>query len=320
MRNVSKFLAASGLVMISLGLTACQNVGAPAAPQKAPEVVLQEAMNKLADVTSYSYDVNLVGNLKGPAGEKPEAVAFNVSLDGGIEMKDPKDPKLNIDVKGDMTADADGGTGEVAFKLNKDAIFLNLMSLTGKGSVTIPDALKTQYVGKWWTMPLPPAALDELAKAAPGGNAANMTDDHKKMKALVENTKFFKNVQYVGDEKVGNENSMHYTGVLDKDAFMSFITQASELQGNKMTDADQKDLKDSMDYIDLSAYTYVGKDSGVLNKLKGTLTLKENTTKPSPTGTVTFDATLSNLNQPVTVDAPKDAQPIPAEALSSLPL
>lgn len=320
MRKVSKILAASGLVIVSLGMTACQNIGAPAVPQKAPEVVLQEAMNKLADVTSYSYDVNLVGDLKGPQGQTPAAVAFNLGLKGGVEMKDPKDPKLNLDLKGTMSADADGGSGEVALKLNKDAIFLDLMTLDGKGSVTIPDSLKTQYVGKWWTMPLPPAALAELAKAAPGADAANMTDAQKKMKALVEATKFFKNVQFVDSASVAGEDSYHYTAELDKDAFMAFVTKASELQGIAMADTDQKDLKASLDSIDLSGDIYVGKTSGVMNKMKGTLTIKANAAKPSPTGTVTFDVTLSDLDKAVTIEVPKDAQPIPADALSALPL
>lgn len=320
MRNVSKILVVSGLVIVSLGMTGCQNVGAPAAPQKAPEVVLQEGMNKLADVTSYGFNVDLVGDLKGPEGAPPAVVNFNVSLKGGVEMKDPKDPKLNLNIKGTMNADADGGSGELGFKLNKEAIFLNLMSLDGKGSVTIPEELKKQYIGKWWTMPLPPAALDEFAKAAPGGDAANMTEDQKKMKALVEETKFFKNVKFVGSENVAGEDSFHYTGELDSVAFMTFVKKAAEMQGSTMSEADQTELKDSMSYIDVMGDMYVGKTSGVLNRMKGTLTFKPNATKPSPNGKVTFDATLSDLNKPVTVDAPKDAQPIPPEALGALPL
>lgn len=317
MRKVSKILAASGLVIVSLGMFGCQ----PAVPQKAPEVVLQEGMNKLAAATSYGYDVSLVGDLKGPAGQTPAAVSFNVALKGGVDMKDSKDPKLNLDLKGTMNADADGGNGEIALKLNKDAIFLNLMSLEGKGAVTIPEQLKTQYVAKWWTMPLPPAALAELAKAAPGGDAATMTEDQKKMKALVDSTKFFKNVQFVGSENVAGEDSFHYTAELDKDALMAFIKQAAVLQGSAaMSDTDQKDMQASLDLIDVSGDMYVGKTSGVLNRAKGTLTIKSSAAKPSASGTITFDATASDLNKPVTVDAPKDAQPIPPEALSALPL
>src|SRR6187399_1929709 len=114
MSKVTKFLAASALVVVSLGVAGCQNMGAPAAvpPAAAPEVVLQDGMKKLADITSYGYDVNLVGDLKGPAGETPQVVKFDLNLNGDVEMKDPMDPKLNLNVKGSMNADADGGSGE----------------------------------------------------------------------------------------------------------------------------------------------------------------------------------------------------------------
>jgi hypothetical protein len=316
MRKVSKIFAASGLVIVSIGMFGCQ----AAIPQKAPEAVLQEGINKLADVTSYGYDVNLIGDLKAPQGETPAAINFNFGLKGGVDMKDLKDPKLNLDLKGTFNADANGADGEIALKLNKDAIFLNLMSLVGKGSITVPEELKTQYVAKWWTMPLPPAALAELAKAAPGGDAANMTDAQKKMKALVEETKFFKNAQFVDSVAVGGEDSFHYTAELDKDALETFVAKASELQGTAMSDADKQSMKDSLADLDLSGDIYIGKTSGAMNRMKGTLTLKPNAAKPSPTGTVTFDATLSDLNKPVTIDAPKDAQPIPPEALGALPL
>ncbi len=323
MRKVSKFLAVSGLVIVSLGMSGCQTVSAPvvpAVPEKAPEVVLQEGINKLASVTSYGYDVTLDGKLNGPEGQAPAVVSFNVGLKGGVDMKDSKDPRFNLDVKGTMDADADGGSGTFGLKLNKESIFLNLMTLEGKGSVIIPDNLKSQYIGKWWSMPLPPAALAELAKAAPGGDAATMTDAQKQMKALVESTKFFKTVAYVDSVKVAGEDSFHYTAVLDKDAFVAFVVKASELQGTVMSDAEQKDLKDSLANIDLSGDMYVGKSSGAMNRMRGTLTFKPTADKSSPSGTVTFDATVSELNKPVVVVAPQNAQAIPKEALSALPL
>jgi hypothetical protein len=223
-------------------------------------------------------------------------------------------------MKGNMMADQDGGSGEVLFKMNKDAIYLNLSSLEGKGSITIPEEMKTQLLAKWWTMPIPPEALEELAKTVPQGDTANMTEEQKKMKALIESTKFFKNVAYVGTEKVAGEDSAHYTASLDKDSFADFTVKAAEIQGQTVSDAEKTEMKKAMENFDFSGDFYVGKTSGVINKVKGVLTIKENADKSSPSGTVTLEGVISNLNKPVTVDVPADAQPIPAEALSSLPL
>lgn len=320
MRKFTKTLAASGLVVVSLGMAGCQNLTAPAAPQKAPEVVLQEGMSKLADVTSYGYDLGLKGDLTGPAGQPPEKVTFDLKLKGNVDAKDPKDPKFNLKLSGNMMADADGGSGELDFRLNKDALFINLMKLDGQGAVTIPDEMKAQLVGKWWTLPIPPEALEEMAKSMPQGGDENLTEEQKKMKALVEETKFFKNVEYKGMESVGGEQSYHYTGILDEDAFMAFVAKAAEMQGQAMTESDQAEMKEAMGFVDFSGDMYVGQNSGVLNKVKGTLTFTQDAEKSTPSGTMTVEFMVSDLNKPVTVEVPADAEPIPMEALGSLPL
>lgn len=320
MRKFSKTLAASGLVVLSLGMTGCQNLGAPAAPQKAPEVVLQEGMAKLADVTSYGYDLGLKGDLTGPAGQPPEKVNFDLKLKGNVDAKDPKDPRFNLSLSGSMMADADGGSGELSFRLNKDALFINLMKLDGKGSVTIPEEMKEQLIGKWWTLPIPPEALEEMAKSMPQGGSENLTEEQKKMKELVDQTKFFKNVEYKGMESVGGEQSYHYTGMLDEDAFMAFVAKAAEMQGQPMSEGDQAEMKEAMQYVDFSGDMYVGQNSGVLNKVKGNLTFTQDAEKSTPSGTITIEFMVSDLNKPVTVEVPADAQPIPMEALGGLPL
>ncbi|MCC6643590.1 hypothetical protein IT411_02470 [Candidatus Peregrinibacteria bacterium] len=319
MSNKLKVLASSGLLVLTMGLAGCQNVMAPAeAPQKAPEVMLQEGLTKLSNTTSYSYNVDMVGDLKGPEGEKPELVKFNMNMNGGVEAKDPKDPKLNLNVKGEMSADADGGTGELAFRMNKDAIFLNLMSLEGKGSVAIPEEMKAQFINKWWTMPIPPEALEQLSMSMASGSEANMTEEQKQMKKLVEETKFFKNVEYKGMESVNGEQSYHYTGMLDEAAFSEFVAKASEMQGQTVSETEKADMMKAFEFMDFSGDFYVGKDSGALNKGKGTITFKQNEDKSSPSGTVTVEFVISNINKPVTVEVPADAQPIPMEALGGL--
>lgn len=316
MSKFSKMLAASGILVVALGLTGCQN----AAPQKAPEVALQEGISKLSGITSYGFNLGVKGDLNGPEGKTPAKVNLDLAFTGGIDMKDAKDPKFNLDAKGSMMADADGGNGEVGFRLNKEAIFANLMSLEGKGAVVIPDEMKAQLVGKWWTMPIPPAALDEMAKSLPSGGDANLTDDQKQMKALVEQTQFFKNVKFVGMESVGGEQSAHYSAELDKDAFMTFIGKVSDIQKQPMDDAAKAEMKSSLDSIDFSGDMYVGQTSGALNEVKGNLVFKPKADNSSPSGTVMLSLMLSDLNKPVVVEAPKDAQPIPPEALGSLGL
>lgn len=317
MSNVSKVMAATGLIVLSFGLAGCQQGAAPA---KAPEVVLQEGMAKLMEVSSNSYNVKVQGDLKGPQGETPEKLTFNFTASGSMEAKDAKDPKFNLNLKGDMMADLDGGSGEASFRMNKDAVYLSLMSLDGKGQVTIPEEMKAEFVGKWWTMPIPPEALDELAKSMPSSDTANMTAEQKEMKALLESTKFFKDVTYKGMESVGGEQSYHYTGALDKVALTEFVGKAAELQGETVSADELAEMKTSLETFDFTGDFYVGQTSGVLNKIKGNLVLKASADGSSPSGTIALELMASDFNKPVTVQVPADAQPIPLEALGALPL
>ncbi len=320
MRNVTKFLAVTGLLAMSIALAGCQDVGAPAAPKKAPEAVLQEGLIKLSALTSYTYNVNLTGDLKGPVNEPPEKVTFDVKATGGIDTKDSLDPKLNLTLKGSMMADQDGADASLAFRMNKEALFLNLDNVTGKGAIAIPEEMKAQFVGKWWTLPIPPEALTEMSKSMPQGDAATMTEDQKKMKSLIEETKFFKNVAFVDNQSVSGETAYHYTGALDKDAFATFIVKASELQGQTISEEEKTSMKASLEGFDFTGDFYVGQTSGTLIKVKGQLTIKENAEKSSPSGTVTLEGSVADLNKPVTVEVPADAQPFPTEALGALPL
>jgi hypothetical protein len=172
------------------------------------------------------------------------------------------------------------------------------------------------YVGKWWSIPVPPTALDELSKSLPAAGEQNLTPEQKQIKDLIQTTKFFKDVKYVDDQQVGTESSAHYTAALDKDAFVAFVEKAAEIQGQKMTDTEKTDLVNGLNMVDFNGDMYIGKTSGSLNRVKGTLTIKQNAQTPAPTGTVSLDLSVTDLNKPVTVEVPKDAQPLPQDLLS----
>lgn len=319
MRKFPKILVASGLLTLSVALAGCQNA-APGQQGGSPEAALQQGISKLADVTSYTYAAKVKADLTGPAGEAPQKIAFNLNLDGNVEVKDSTDPRFNLKMSGNMMADSDGGSADLEFRLNKEAMFVNLLKLEGQGAVTIPAEMKAQLIGKWWTLPIPPEALQEMAKSLPQGGQANLTEEQKKVKVLVEQTKFFKNVEFKGTENVGGEMSNHYTAVFDKDAFMGFVVKMAELQNQPMSEADQSQMKAGMANMEFNGHVYVGQNSGVLNKVKGDLTFKDASNANSPSGTVAMELMLSDLNKPVAVEVPAGAQPVPLEALGGFGL
>ena len=93
-----KFSFAGGVIALTAALvfSGCQQA---AQPQKAPEEVVKDGIKKLTEVTSHQFEFELKGDLTGPQGEKPEKVKFTVMLGGGADMKDNKDPKINLNPK-----------------------------------------------------------------------------------------------------------------------------------------------------------------------------------------------------------------------------
>lgn len=323
---MTKASAVGGLLVVSMALYGCQGVGGPAAPSqeapaKAAEEVVQDGIAKLSDVKAYTFDLDVNGDLKAPAGATPpESVKFNLGFSGGLDVISATDPKMNLKIDGSFDADADGATAAAEIKMNKDAIFLNLMSLEGRGSVAVPQEIMDQYAAKWWKLPIPPEALEEFAKNLPQGGDENLTPEQKEMKELVKNTKFFKDIKFEGVEKISGEDSYKYSAVLDETAFADFVVKSSEMQGTTMSEAEITDLKKGFEYFDFGGQIYVGKDSGVMNKMVGTLTFVENAELNNPSGKVNVEMTVGNLNKAITVDAPAEAEEIPMEALMGLPL
>jgi hypothetical protein len=305
-----KFFAGALVTVGALALfSGCQQA-APATPAKPPEEVIKEGMTKLTDVTSYAYEVALNADVKDPT---TGAVKFDVTLGGAMDVKDKKDPKITLKMDGSGSDDkGEGGSGSFEVRLNKDAVFFNLMKLELKGSQAeaIPAEVK-EMMSKWWKITLPPGALDEVSASLPQGSMEEMTPEQKEMKKAFEDAKIFTNPTLVGTESVKGENSYHYTVTVDKKALAAFVAKAATMQGETMSEGDLKEMEAGLAQLDVKADVWVGQTSGVMNQMSGTMNLKADAS--GATGVIGFRLTLSDINKPVTVTAPADATEFPVE-------
>jgi len=290
--------------------------GCQQAPQKTPEQALNDGMKNLTAVTSHQYAITFNGDLNGPQGQKPAKVTFNVALSGSADIKDMQDPKFNLKIDGTGNADDQGASASAEIRMNKDDVFFTLSKLDLKGAAQpIPKEFMDMYLAKWWKIAIPPEALKEFEANLPEyGSQEAMTPAQQKIKDLVNNTQFFKNVKYVGAESVKDVPSFHYTADLDKDAFMAFALQAAQDQGKTIADSDKKDMQDAMQKIDFTGNVWVTQDTGILNQVTGDIKFIS-TVPTDPTGTVSISATLWDFNKPVTVEVPTGAQDFPVQAL-----
>lgn len=310
-----KFLLKSGVIALAavtatMLFAGCQQ----AAPQKAPEEVLKDAMKKLTAVTSHEFEVGLSANIDGPKGQTPAKVKFDLTFGGSLDVKNAKDPKINLKLDGSGNADDQSAAASAEMRMNKDNFYFTLAKLDLKGGAEVPPML-VGYLGKWWSSPVPPSFLDQLAASLPTGGSSqeNLTPEQQKVKTLFENTQFFKNIKFVGVENVKGEQSFHYTADVDKDALKTVIVTLAEDNGQPMTDAEKQKLQDALTKFNFVGNVWVGKDSGVLNQVSGDIKLPQ--TEGDPTGTVSVRVTLWNFNKPVTVTVPAGVTAFPLEGL-----
>ncbi len=311
----SKIFLTGGVIALTTAtfvFAGCQQ----AAPQVPPDQAVKMGMQKLTTVTSHQFEVAVNGDLTGPQGQTPKAVKFTISLNGSADMKDLTDPKINLKLDGSGNADDQSGDLSSELRMNKDNLYFTLSKLDATGGqAVIPQQFKDMYVGKWWSLPIPPDTLKQFTDSLPtGGSQQTLTPEQQQLKDLFNNTQFFKNIKFVAMEDVKGEQSAHYTADLDKDAFMAFAQKAATIQGKPMADTDIKSMQDGMAKFDFTGNVWVGSTSGVMNQVSGDIKLTS-TAATDPTGTISVRVTLWGFNQPVTVDVPAGAQAFPVDQL-----
>lgn len=280
--------------------------------------MVKDGIKKLADIKSSDFEMAITAALKSPKDQK--LANFNFTLSGDSDGTNQLEPKVNMHL--DVSADAEGqnGSGAAEFRMNKDAIYFSLAKLAmkdEKGANAVPPML-VGYIGKWWKIPIPEGALKQLMEraSASGTSQESFTEQQAKMKAIFENTQFIKNVQLKGVDNVKGEQSYHYTGDIDKDAVEKVIYEAgaSSLTGVPAPTAEEKQkFHDALAKLNFTGEVWVGKDSGILNQMSGSVLLPASDTDPS--GTVSFRMTFSNFNKTVNVVAPADAEEFPLKGL-----
>jgi len=301
-----KSLAKSIFASLALVAVLAGCAAAPA-PEKPAEEVLKEGLANLAEVSAYSYDVAVKGDLTDPYGEK---MNFDVKLNGQLDSIDEKDPKLVLQLDGTATdSTGTGGSGKAELRMNKENLYFNIMSLNLKGDVEELPSDVTDLFGKWWMMPLPEGTFDEIDITLSPSDEAEQAE----LKKSLEQLKLFATPEYKGTENVMGESSYHYRVNIDKKGLLEFAKSAAEAEGETISAAEMAEAEEELKNVDINGDVWVGVESGVLNQFKGSITMKESADQPS--GTITVSVAIGNVNKPVTIQAPADAEEFPMEQL-----
>lgn len=263
-----------------------------------PEDVVRDGLANFYDVTSYSYDVSFYGD----ADVEGDSVTFDVNLDGSQDVYNPQDPKITLKLVGSGTLN--GGeeqSVDAELRLTKDNMYLMISELTDFDGLA-PAEVTAPFIGKWWSMVLPPGTFDDALAL---GDDANLTPEELATKELMKETVFFTDLKDLGMD----DGSYHYSGTLiDEDAMVEFVKKAAEINGETLSEDDiteaRENFKELFEMMDLEVEIWVDKDTMTLSGLAGAVDFE----KDEDIIEMEFEVYFDDINEPVTVEIPEDSE------------
>lgn len=283
------------LLLLTLLVTACQPQGLPV-PQDPLEAVKTIA-DKQKEVKSQHIDLNLALNLKldGLTGDQAQAAALfknfkaNANISGDVDSASE-----NFSLKGDvdlgpLTAFIAQGEDKLTFEAVK--VGEKVYSKTNAGDKP----------GEWNESDAPKAVTD------PSKKDENPLSPEIVMGLLKQSSK----AEKLADEKISDVDTYHYKVTLNPETLIDSIAELAKSTGTggnvdeaQMAEA-KKFLKDAV----LEVEMWAGKQDLLLRQIKVhlNLNLKDIPDMQGATALIDFALTntASNINQPVTITAPK---------------
>lgn len=271
-------------------------------PQKPPEDVIKTGITNYLKNASAVLAINLNGSIEGETEGKKEQTGLNLNISGKYDKKDEKNIKIDMMMGGDVTYKDKKYDGELGLKLVDKKLYFNLLKYPQDIAKDAPQlAVIPALAQKWFYV-----SVEQAQGAVPLKLDAAETPETKQLWEEAEKTNFFKDLKYKGKEEIAGVKAYKYTGVLDKDKLFDFIIKASEInKSTPPTDTEKADLKKGLSYLNIPAEFWVSVDTETLVRAKGVINY--NDTEKKTAISLDFDAQASNINEPITVEAPKDA-------------
>lgn len=284
-------------------------------PEKDGDKIIKEGLKNFYDVNVASFDGGLKGNfldapgfdLEGKA-TTPENLGFDLSFSGSGDIKDPKNLLLNLKFDGTGLLGEQGESASGELKINKADTWFLISKLSSFGGM-IPEEMVKPVLGQWWKTQTPQDMIDSLQGSAAVGEEAKLTPEEKKSRELLKNTQFFSGAKYIGEEN----GDYHYSTSLDNEAVKNYVKESAKINGETVSEDELKTLDENLKNVQFNAEFWVGVADKTVHKL--TLDVKANDTTTGTKMDAVFNGAISDINKPVTVEAPKDAKEFDPAAL-----
>jgi hypothetical protein len=281
------------LLLLTLAMAACQPQGAPV-PQDPLEAVKTIA-DKQKEVKSQHMEMTLGLQLKldGLSGDAAQGAAMFKNFKGTLNLSgDVDSAKEDFALKGDV----DLGPLTTLLTQGEDKLSFEAVKV-GEKMYTKANVGDT---ANQWNETDAPKATTEMTKSNP-------LSPELVMGLLKQSSK----AEKLADEKIGDTDTYHYKVTLDPAALLDSISSlaAAAGSGSEIDQAQMDQAKQVLKGSTLEVELWAGKSDLLLRQVKVhfNMNMKDIPDQPGASALIdlTLQDTMSKINQPVTITAPK---------------
>lgn len=291
-------LPVSLILSLSLLLSGCGKE----APTKDPNALLQQAVYNLYGISSLRYKIDL--GFTSTDTQSSKEASLDLALNGAVSSVNSVKSgselsavvKINDKAKGEYRFD-------VSVKSFKATFYFKLLSLP-----TIPgfplDGLSS-LVGGWWQVDMKQFnnfQLEIEGLDSFGASYDKLDELGKKKRDLILNSKFFKDMEFDGEEDLNGRKVYKYDMTVDVDGVVKYLQDLAVLDGEESGDptAFNKFLTDA----NLKVSLWI--DSLNIVLMKGELEGDSTTANTAKIEDLRLTFSVSDLNQPFSIETPSD--------------
>lgn len=286
------------LLAAAITLTACS--GGVQEPLKSPEEMVKEAITKASDFRSGTFLAEIEGSMQNPVAEQD--IDFQMAMNGAYDVRDLEMPKFDFTIDG--TGNKEGGDEQkvkLAMRFIKDNMYVSLNEITDfEGQV--PLAMVQGFMNQWWSIPM---TQDEFQTATLNAFYENPDDPKTKaLKELYQKHLMFKDLTYVGSEKVNKANAYVYSWNLDKEALIAYLKAVGEITEQSLTAEELANIEEFLQFIEASGKIYIDQEQVIVVKMDGAMKIND---LEGVSADFDLSYKLANWNEDVTIEVPEGA-------------
>ena len=145
-------------------------------PAKTPEEVVRSAMINSQNIKTATVNVVMNGSVVNEAGAVKQQVDLNLNVAEKFDINDAKNPKLDIDMAGDVTIEGKKYNGEVGLRMMNRKMYFSILKYPDPKE--FPDmAMVATFADKWFFL-----SMDEVGQTVP---LMSLDEASKKLKRQI---------------------------------------------------------------------------------------------------------------------------------------